>query len=216
MTRTIRRILLPMLIILMLVLVTPLSAQADGEEDAFTQTVNGYQVALMFAEDPAVGENQIHVQIHDAMDMPVGDAMVEVTLAPVAEEHLSEAQESSSHDDMPGMDMTTTEPSAHDGMSGMDMAEPATVHEASAHDEMQAVLLEPAHESGEYSGEMHIELAGEWIVRVHLTVQGEVMEVDFPLIVKSSSRNGLLAGFAGVNILILIVAAATKSKSASK
>jgi hypothetical protein len=201
MTRTISKIILPLLLILILALLTPLSAQADGETDGLVQTVNGYQVALAFAENPAVGENQIHVQIHDALDMPVSDATVEVALGPAEEEHHVEVPESTGHESMPGMDM----------------AEPAIDHGTTTHEKMQVVLLEPSHhEKGEYSGEVHIESTGDWTVTVHLNVQDELMEVDFPLTVKSSSRNVILTGFAGANILILIVAAVLKSKSISK
>jgi len=204
---------LPILIVVILALVIPLSAQADGGDDGFMQTVNGYQVALIFAEDPTVGENQIHIQIHDAMDMPVQDASVEVILASVEEGHNDEASEAQSHDDMPAMEVAATEAPGHAGMAGMDM----TAHQSeTAHNEMQGIILVPAHESGEYSGTLHIESTGEWIISIELTVHGEVMEVGFPLTVKSGSRNGILAGFVGINILILIVAVALKPKSASK
>jgi hypothetical protein len=213
MQRTISRVLLSTIVLIMLVLAAPLSAQADGGEDGFVQTVNGYEVELIFAGEPAVGENQIQIQIHDAMDMPVHDANVEVILAAIEEGHAAEAPEAASHDDMPGMDSVATEVPGHEGMSGMDM----TAHQSTtAHNEMPVIALEPAHEGGEYAGEIHIESAGEWVISVHLDVQGEVMELDFPLTVKSNSRNGILAGFVGVNILILIVAAAFKSKSAAQ
>jgi hypothetical protein len=206
MKRTISRVLLPVIIIGMLAWV-PFPAQADGGDDEFTQTVNGYQVALVFAEDPTVGENQIHIQIHDAMDMPVHDASVEVILAPIEDRHSAEASESSSHEDL-----DASEASGHEGMPGMDM----TAHESTTAHEMQGIALEPAVESGEYSGDIHIESTGEWVISVQLTVKDEVMKIDFPLTVKSNSRNGILAGFVGTNLLILIVAAALKSKSASQ
>lgn len=81
MSGRISRIILSALALVMLMFVLPFSAQADGGEDAFTQTVNGYQMALVFAEKPALGENQIHVQIYDMTDMPISDARVEVSLA---------------------------------------------------------------------------------------------------------------------------------------
>jgi hypothetical protein len=191
----------------MLAWTAPLSAQADGENDGFVQTVNGYQVTLMFAEHPAVGENQVHILIQNAMDMPVSHATVQVALVAVEENHHEAAQEATSHESMAGMDMGAAS-SSHDGMAGMDMDEAEA-----AHDEIQAVHLKAAHEDGEYSGKVHIETTGEWVISVHLIIQGEEMEVDFPLTVKAGSNMGILTGFAGVNILILIVAAALKSKS---
>lgn len=199
MTRTLSKLILPV-IITMLVFMISFPAQADGGTDGLTQIVNGYHVSLLFTEDPTVGENQIHVQVHDAMDMPVSDAVVEVTLAR-DEEELHEGEESSEHDDM----------------SEMHTSEPAAAHGVSSHEEMEGFVLEPSHhEQGEYSGEIHVESTGDWTVTVHLTVQEEEMAAEFPLMIKSSSRNIILASFAGINILILMVAAALKRKPAVK
>lgn len=199
------RIILSALALVMLVFTLPFSAQADSGEDAFTQTVNGYQVALIFAEDPALGENQIHVQIHDATDLPVSDATVEVSLALAEEENHVVAEEPSGHDSVPGMDEHSSEASGHDEMPGG--SESANAHGAATHDEIQSVQLAPSHhEEGEYAGEIHIESTGDWILIVHFTLEGETMEVGFPVLLKNSSRNVILAGFLSVNILIVIVA----------
>ena len=199
MTRTLSKIALPV-IIAMLVFMIAFPAQADSGKDGLTQTINGYQIALVFAEDPAVGENQIHVQIRDAMDMPVSNATVEVTLARAEEEH-----------------DTGEESSAHADMSDMHSTEPTTGHGTNTHEEMEGFLLEASHhEAGEYSGEIHVESTGDWTVTVHLTVQEQGMEVEFPLMVKSSSRNIILASFAGINLVILAIAATLKRKPAAK
>jgi hypothetical protein len=82
---------------------------------------------------------------------------------------------------------------------------------------MEGFVLEPSHhEQGEYSGEIHVESTGDWTVTVHLTVQEEEMAAEFPLMIKSSSRNIILASFAGINILTLMIAAALKRKPAVK
>jgi hypothetical protein len=134
------------------------------------------------------------------MDMPVGDATVEVTLARAEEEH-HEAEE----------------PSSHDGMAETHTSEPAPNHGATAHEEMDGFLLEPSHhEKGEYSGVIQVESTGDWTITIHLTVREEEMAADFPLMIKSSSKNVILASFAGVNVLILVAAAALKRKPASK
>src|SRR3990172_3959898 len=86
MKRTFGRILIPVLTITLLTLMAPLSVQADGVEGESIQTVNGYQAALAFAEEPGIGENQVHIQIHDAMAMPVTNAAVEVMVMPLEEE----------------------------------------------------------------------------------------------------------------------------------
>lgn len=199
------RVILSALALVMLVFTLPFSAQADSGEDPFTQTVHGYQVTLKFAEDLALGENQIHVQIHDATDLPVSDAAVAVSLVPAEEENHAVAQEPSGHDGMSGMDEHSNEASGHDEMT--DGTKSADAHGAAPHYEMQSVQLRPSHhEEGEYAGEIHIESTGDWILTVHFTLEGETLQAGFPLQLKSSSRNVMLAGFLGVNILIVIVA----------
>lgn len=198
MTRTLSKIILPVISALLLFVIA-FPVQADSGTDGLTQIVDGYHISLVFAEDPAVGENQIHVQIHDAMDRPVSDAAVEVTLARVEEGH-SDAKESSGHDSMAEMHSA-----------------PTTGHGTNAHEEMEGFPLEASHhEAGEYSGEIHVESTGNWMVTIHLTVKEQGMEVDFPLMVKSSSRNIILASFAGINLLILAAAATLKRKPASQ
>lgn len=205
MSGKIKRNFLSALALVMLVFVLPFSVQADGGEDAFTQTINGYQVALIFAEKPTIGENKIQVQVQDAMAMPVRDARVEVSLALVGEDSHVVAQEPSSHNNMPGMAEHASEAPEHDDIP--DASESANVHGTATHGEIQTIQLEPSHhEEGEYAGGIHIESSGDWIVTVHLTVEDETMEVGFPLMLNSGARNGILASFLSVNILILIVA----------
>lgn len=198
MTRTLSKTILPILIA-MLVFMIAFPAQADGKSEGLTEIVNGYHVSLVFAEDPIVGENQIHVQIHDALDMPISDATVEVTLSRVENGH-GQAEETS----------------GHDNMSGMHETEPTTGHGANEHTAMGEFILEPSHhEAGEYFGKIDVEATGDWTVTVHLTVQEQGMEVEFPLMVKSSLRNIILSSFAGVNLLILAAAAIMKRKPAT-
>lgn len=215
MKRTFGRIVLPVLTIALLTLMAPLSVQADGGEPEAIQTVNGYQVALAFAEAPGVGENQVHIQIHDAMAMPVTNAAVEVMVMPLEKEGHAEESESESHDSMSDQDTDHEEPSGspHDTMAGVDKPASESTNE---HDEGLIISLEPAHEDGEYSGEITIPSAGDWSLAVHLTVQDEPMEVEFPLTVKNNAKNGILAGFAGMNVIVLLVAAILKSKRTSK
>ena len=111
------------------------------------------------------------------------------------------------------MDNTEPSGSSHDNMSGVD--KPVS-ESADEHDEGQIIPLEPAHEEGKYSGEITIPSAGDWTLAVHLMVQDEAMEVAFPLTVKNNAKSGILAGFAGVNVAVLLVAAMLRSKRASK
>jgi hypothetical protein len=199
----------------LLTLMLPLSAQADGGEHESIQTVNGYQVTLSFVEEPGMGDNQVHIQIQDAMAMPVTDATVEVMVMPLQEDGHTEEAEAESHDSLADQDadQVETSESSHENMSGADQPAPESTEE---HDEGQIFLLEPAHEQGEYAGEITIPSAGDWTLAVHLTVQDEAMELEFPFIVKNNAKSRILMGFAGVNFMVLLVAAIQRSKRTSK
>jgi hypothetical protein len=62
------------LIVSTLLLAFPKAVFADGGAGGSEQEVNGYHVKLVFVEPLKVGENQFHVQITDAMGMPVTNA----------------------------------------------------------------------------------------------------------------------------------------------
>ena len=199
MNRLMRKTLLLAVPLLLVLLTLPVSALADGGEDEFTQTVNGYQVTLVFDEPATVGENQIHVQVDDSQHMPVSNAEIEVNVAEAEEDH-AEAESAADNDvaDMTGMGGTT---------------EQQAEAPSSEHDEVDAVTFEAGHESGEYAGEITIARPGDWAIRVHLTIQGEKMEVDFPLsIANPKSGSGILIGFLTLNAVILVAALVLKSK----
>ena len=209
-------------IILLITLALPVAALADGGEDGneFTQTVNGYQVTLVFAKPAAVGENQIHVRVSDAHNMPIPDADVELSVVK-SESGQPEAAASAHGEpaDMPGMDMPEHAPqppsTGHDTMADMPGMDTPAEAPASAHDEMLMTTLEAGHESGEYSGKIAIETP-DCILRVHLTVQGELTEVDFPLsIVQTQNGSGILLGFFAVNVAIVAAAFILKPKPVS-
>jgi hypothetical protein len=212
-------------IILLITLALPVAVLADGGEegDEFTQTVNGYQVTLVFAKPAAVGENQIHIRVNDVQNMPVSNADVGVSVVKTEmEQHDAEAHTSTDDGmaDMPGMVHDPEPPSAGQDtmadMPGMDMSGTSAEAPASAHDAMGMTTLEAGHESGEYTGEIAIETPGHCIVRVHLTVQGKLTEIDFPLsIVQPQNGYGILLGFFAVNVAIIAVAVILKPKPAS-
>jgi len=209
--------------ILLILLALPASALAGGGEDGnvFTQMVNGYQVVLVFEKSAAVGDNQIHVHVNDDQNMPVSNADVGVSMIKSESEH-TEADASAHGEtaDMPGMDMPEHAPeppsTGHDTMADMPGMDIPAEAPSSAHDEMGMTTLETGHESGEYIGKIAIETPGHCIVRVHLTVQGELTEVDFPLsIVQPQNGSGILLGFFAVNVAIVAAAFILKPKPVS-
>lgn len=183
-------------ITLLFLLTVQVTVFADGGENGFTQNVHGYQVSLIFEKPVVVGGNPIHVQIHSAEGMPVSLAEVHVSLVEIEANHTDAETKTSQHGEMPVMSGISEQP--HSAPSG-------------AHDEMEMVRLEDGHESGKYAGEITIDQAGDYTVRVHLAINGELMEVDFPLSVASSQRGaGILAGFFAVNTAIIAAALVIK------
>ncbi len=208
-----------LLIISILLLAFPKTVSADGGEGGSEQEVNGYHITLIFVEPVKAGENQFHIQITDAMGMPVPNAEVEVSAMPAEgmsahEENSDTATEApstgvmTSNNSMDGMDMATEAPST----GVMKPNEPA----ADAHGEENiTVMLEPTSESGEYAGEVHFEKSGEWMFNVHFTINGETTQVEFPVeIGRSLGLNyAVLAGFFGINITMITTAAVLKRKT---
>ena len=109
---------------------------------------------------------------------------------------------------MDGMEMATAVPST--GVMKPD--EPA---EAEHGEEALIIMLEPTSESGEYSGELHFDASGEWMLYVHFTVDGETTKVEFPIdIARMLGLNyAVLAGFFGINGTVIAAAAFLKRKS---
>jgi hypothetical protein len=192
---------------LLIMLALPVGALADaGEgENVFTQVVNGYQVTLVFDKPAAVGENQIHIQLKDAKNSPVANAAMEVSLEKVDIEHTGHSEAdaaASAHSAMPGMaDMP--------GMSAQPANRPSVEH-----DSMVMTTLESGHASGEYAGAITIGNPGNCVLRVHLTLNGELTQIDFPLTVaQPQNGSGILAAFFAVNVAIVSAAIVKKPKS---
>jgi hypothetical protein len=206
------RIFTGMLLVGTILLIIPSTVLADGGSDGHVVTANGYQVELIFKEPVALGENEFHIQIMDAMGMPVPNAEVEVSAMPA--EGMDMATEApsigvmTSNKTMDGMDMATEAPST----GVMKPNQPA----ADTHgEESLTIMLEPTMESGEYAGALHFETSGEWMFNVHFTVNGETTQVDFPIeIARALGLNyAVLAGFFGINGAVIATAAFLKRKS---
>lgn len=220
-----------------LLLALPLqSVLADGEGEGIEKEVNGYHVRLVFVDAPKIGENAFHIQITDAMGMPVTNAEVMIMAAPY--EDMSEHEEDSneeSHDtdSMSGMDMPEAEPTEEEAssMPGMDMPEEEPTDEANAdshgesqdshgsedeHGEtaIQEIVLEAGHEAGEYEGSISLNRSGDWTFHVQFTVDGQLNEVEMPVAVAGiDAKYGILAGFFGINATVISAAAISKRRS---
>ena len=209
---------------------------ADGEGEGIEKEVNGYHVRLVLVDAPKIGENAFHIQITDAMGMPVTNAEVMIMAAPY--EDMSEHEEDSneeSHDtdSMSGMDMPEAEPTEEEAssMPGMDMPEEEPTDEANAdshgesqdshgsedeHGEtaIQEIVLEAGHEAGEYEGSISLNRSGDWTFHVQFTVDGQLNEVEMPVAVAGiDAKYGILAGFFGINATVISAAAISKRRS---
>jgi hypothetical protein len=194
MKRLAYKTLLLSITLLLILLSLPTSALADAGhgDNEYTQTVNGYEVTLILEKPAAVGENRISIHLMDAQNRPITNAAVEAAVVKIELEHTEEESHTS----------------AHGQMENMPTEAPST-----AHDKMGMTTLEAGHESGEYAGEILIEASGLCIIRVHLTVQGELTEVDFPVnAAQPQNGTGILIGFLALNVVIIAIAVILKHK----
>jgi hypothetical protein len=220
-----------MIFTITILLAVPLQgALADGAGEGIEREANGYHIRLIFVESPKLGENEFHVQIVDAMGMPVTKAEAGVIAMPgeiMLEHEEDTGADEHASDSMSGMDMPTVEAVPTDdmnSMSGMDMGSTPEANEPSTHGEAQdshadeptQIVLEAGHEPGEYSGHISFNRTGEWVFNVHFTVDGQLTEVEFPVTVAGlDAKYGILIGFVGINASVLSVAAITKRKKNS-
>jgi hypothetical protein len=220
-----------MIFTMAILLAVPLQgALADGPGEGIEGEANGYHIRLIFGESPKLGENEFHVQVTDAMGMPVTNAEVGVIAMP--EKVMSGHEEDTSadahgSDNMSEMDMPTEVAAPTDdmnSMSGMDMGSEPEANDPSTHAETQGshvdepiqIVLDAGHEPGEYSGHISLNRTGEWIFNVHFIVDGQLTEVEFPVTVAGlDAKYGILAGFVGINASVMSAAAIMKRKKNS-
>ncbi len=197
MRKLLKQTFLRSLIASVLMLAAPIGVLADGGENEITKIVPGYQISLVIEKPLAVGRNSIHFQITDSHGIPISNAEVYVSLVEEASEHTESEPAAVSKDEMSGMSSTSGQPSS---------AQPES------HNEIEQVRFE-AVQNGEYAGEIAFHEAGEWIVRAHVAVHDEWLEIDFPLSVASIQRSiSLLASFFAINAAIIAAALVLKHK----
>lgn len=223
MKRIIPKLSLLSAITILLQLAAPMTVLADaGGEDGLTQTADGYQVTLVFEEPVASGENPLHIQVVDDHGQPVSKALVEVAVIEVEDEHSDDEEDANQPDDAaPNKDShgsesksePTAAPAAQNAMGGMTGVEAAETDE---HEEMEMTKFTAGHEAGEYEGEIEIPTAGDWKIRVHVTVDEHLLEFEFPIhVAGSESGKNILFGFFALNVVILGAAFAIKLQSIS-
>ena len=214
-------------VLVLILFVFPVTARADGGNE-LTQTVDGYQVTVVFGKSAAVGENQIHVFVKDGMNMPVSQADLDVSVVDLQVEHV-EVQPTVEAETMSGMSGMAAQPTAEvetmSGMSAMDMQPTAEagamsgmsgMNEQPVQTHAQMISLAAGSQSGEYDGQISIESEGDLILRVHITVAGKLTEVDIPMhVAKSNTGPIVLGSFFVVNAALIAAAVVLKPKPLS-
>lgn len=174
--------------------------------------VNGYHVALSSQNEWAKGENTIIVTLTDDMAMRVGDAKVELLIAPKSDGHTE--SEADGHG-QPEADTHGSE-SQHDPMSDMDMGESASETPAHGEASMDPMAMTESDEHGVYVAETHFESSGEHDIHVMFHVNGEMLQADFVVeIPATSSKAVVLWSFFLVNIALITSAGVLKNQSLS-
>ena len=224
---------LMLVLVIMISLALPMPAKADDGENGLTlsQILNGYTVTIVFDKPVIVGENPIHIQLVDAAGMPMNGADVEISLVEAGD--ITAVAESSIPNDMiASPTLVAPTQSSMTGMSDMSASNPAQptntpsamtsinsmspVGQSMSHDEMGMVALDAGSESGMYEGALMMESDGAMIVRAHITINGKLSEVDFPVqVAKSKSGAIILLSFFVFNGALILAALVMKSRSAS-
>ena len=174
---------------LLLLLVGQAQASEENSGTSLKKEVDGYKVELVFTEGKAqTGDNKLKIELHDAQDQPVDKAKVTVT----AEMNITAAK--------------GTESSAKKNTHGASTQSPERV---------KAVELKAGHETGEYVGQVKFHDAGKWNIKVTFVVQQQPKSATFEADVMKAdaSKWYVLWGFLGVNLAVIITAAATRKKT---
>ncbi len=173
-------------------------AFADSNVRSQEQIVDGYKVTLTFDEGKAkVGHNKLNIRLNNEQGQPVSSASVTV----IAEFYKKSASNSSNH--AAGMDMS-------DMKSNNPVSEPAESPVRIVKAEMTA-----GHETGEYEGEIELNEAGHWMIKVISQVKQQEKSAAFAVDVSNKGPNWLvLGGFMGGIAAFITVAMITRRKPA--
>ena len=222
--KQIKGLLWGMMVILLILMLPGTTFSQGGEDGGMAVDVGGYSIHLSFLEPATTGVNPFHVQVFDEMGMAVNGAQVQVSSAPVdnaEEDHETMdagAPEMSDKDEMNSVTPTPEHTGPGHTASVESSSEPGEQHESQDGEQVEPAktLLEPSEEAGEYAGAITFLQAGHATLTVHLTINGESLEAQFPLeVVRSGSVYAILAGFLVLNVTIIGSATILKRKNAS-
>ncbi len=181
----------------LLLLLSGNNAVADSGARFEEKQVDGYKVILSFdAGEAKVGHNKLSIRLSNERGQPVGDASITI----IAETY-KKAATTPSHG--AGMDMENMNNTNSIGTPGETPIRTVKV-------EMKA-----GHEIGEYEGEVELDEAGHWMIKVNSLVTQQERAVTFSVDVSKKGPNWLvLGGFFGAIVTFVTVAAVTRRKPA--
>lgn len=183
------------------ILLLPFSnrALADSGARFEEKAVDGYKVRLAVASGGAqVGHNKLNIQISDAQGAPINNASITVIA-----EYFKEAVTSTSDHGMG----TATEKKG-------DQSVPAQVAVRTV-----KVVFKAGHEAGEYEGEIELDEAGHWMIKVVFLQQQQEKSAAFEVEVNASKSGPnwfVLMGFAGIIAVLITTAALTRNRNTKK
>ncbi len=167
----------------------------DGSQGA-TVSTGEYQVSLSFPEAIKVGRNPVNLKLLDSTGIPVSGAHLEINSIAA---HPEATMESHTHmmSDMPGMNH------AMQTMPGMN-PEPI-VARSHGFNRMP----------GDYFAVIPFSTPGQWTLNTHSIINGQTLDANFPVNVVESHSSSfvILAGFAGLNVLIIWIAFVNRRKA---
>ena len=159
-------------------------------------TNDGFQVSLAFPEPIKAGRNPVSIEILDKRGVPVSGASVKISTMPV--KHTQQANMDSGAHTMGGM---------HHDMSGMkhDMAD---MNSAPTEARSHGLHRMP----GDYFGVVTFSTPGHWTLNTHFNINDQSLDANFPVnvVASHSASFAILAGFAGLNALLIWAASVTR------
>ena len=183
--------------LLILLLVGKFLAQ-DGSKGA-TVSTGEYQVSLSFPEAIKVGRNPVNLKLLDSKGIPVSGAHLEINSIAA---HPEATMESHTHmmSDMPRMNHAMH---AMQNMPGMN-PEPIVARSHGLN-----------RMPGDYFAVIPFSTPGQWTLNTHSIINGQTLDANFPVKVVESHSSSfvILAGFAGLNVLIIWIAFVNRRKA---
>jgi len=200
-TKMLRWLIFGLVISLLILMLQGTILTHDGDKGTRV-TTEGYQVSLVFPEAIKVGRNPVNLKILDATGLPVSGARVEISSKPVKVTQDPQANMASgAHTHMMG------------GMHGMnhDMHNMPGMIAAPTVARSRGLNRMP----GDYFEVITFSAPGQWTLITHSSINGQTFDADFPVNVAASHSASLaiLAGFAGLNALIIWAASAAKRRT---